>query len=281
MKKIFLAAIFALPLLFACGKNDPEDKSSTETEIISPKFADAALDIKFSKPASLSINGKKLDLVELNFFRSGRYLITSEDVTTKSDTDDLFYFSGTFTYSNGTYKCSGDYSGSVVVSGDDVTIDGVSTEATTSHPSVTTGSMEDFIFRSWKISIIELALDSPAIKQRITCSLTKNISEAVKVANNANAGLDASVFEGFDVKEISLSPGKIMVTFTGQPTYAGSLTATAYSFSYNFTEAFTGNLVNGSASGSLKKDGDNLIATVEVKTEKLSGKIIITLGQSN
>lgn len=281
MKKVFFAVALALPVLFACG-----NKTVKDDPIVSPKLADYAVDLKLEKavaiPLPLSGTKEPVQVTDINFFRGGRYMFTGTKVESKAN-DSILYFSGTYTTADGkTYTCSGDFSGNVDLSGATLTINGETVNVNVTKPSVTAGSMEDFIFRSWKVSVIELALDSPNIKQRITCSGNSNVSEAVKVANQASPGLlDADKLAGYDVKEISLNPGKIMVSFTGQPTYAGSLNASATSFSYNFTETFTGNFINGNASGTLQKDGNNLVATLNVKTDKLTGKMIITLAQAN
>lgn len=284
MKKLIIAAIAALPVLFACGKSDP-----TPTPEPEPKTAESSVTIETKNDnLTAEVKGTKVILKKIDFFRTGRYLMTVE-LATKAE-EEVLHYSGTFTYKDGVYSCSGDFTGTIAVTGSgssaQASVNGGEKADVNSKPAnVSGGSFEDFLYKTWKITDIDLALTNPQVTQGIVCDGGQNIAKAIDIANKYNAGIDDK-YKAYNVKEISLNPGVFMVTFSNSSTFGGEIknlnkSGEGCTFTYKFTEQLASGVVASEASASAKKDGNNLVVSVNVSTSKLSGKITIKLASAN
>lgn len=285
MKKVLFAAILAIPVLFACNK-----KNTIDNTITPPKAAEQALTVDFQKATipptvKVTVDNKpeQVEVKTIHFLRSGKYLLEAVLVPVAKADDDILHFSGTYSYSNGTYTLSGDCSVKVDVSGGKVSVDGEEVaQATTSTPNVTAGTFEDFLYRSWTISGLEVVFTKPDVKQRVSVSAGKNVSVAVEVANKAGAKIDAAKVAGYDVQTIDIDPNCIMLKFANGKTYAGNWNVLS-SGKFNFTlveELTSGFIQDGKIEGDVEKSGEQLVAKVTVASEQVNGTIIITFDQA-
>lgn len=288
-KKLFVAAL-ALPILFACGNSGNKGAE----DVPSPVYAEQAAVIGIPEASAPEVDIKVKDeilpfkVVKMEFFRSGEYLITGS-VVLKSE-QELRHFSGKYTVANSVYTCTGDFDGKLKLLTENVVFEQKGVEKTVLNPTVTKpsntitpGTFEDFVYRSWTLSKIEFQIDRPVeVKARKEFEKTDvNVTEAVALANQNNANIDASKVQGYDVKYVSLNPGTVMIYFANGKTFSGDWTLKAdKSFSFNLAEEITSGLINDdTTTGKLDKSNDKLVATVNVNTEKLKGYMVLTLNK--
>lgn len=276
MKKLLIAALVALPVLFSCKKAD------NGTTFKKPAQAEAAMEVKPTSAPVIVVKSEQVSIEKIEFFRTGRYLITA--TATKAEIP-VHHFSGTYTCSNGVYTCSGDFAGTISVTSSTVSFNnGEPTPATVNPTDVTEGSFEDFLYRSWKIVEIDLALTKPQITQGITCTGTENVSKAIDIANRHNANIDEK-YTAYDVKEISLSKGAFMVTFANNKTFGGKLqgltiNANSATVNYEFLEDLLSGFFDGTGSATLSKKNEKLVVSVSVSTSHLAGTMSVILVES-
>lgn len=285
MKKTIFALAISLPVLFAC------EGSKGGATFEEPKTAESATSVNFNRTPDtpvIVVNTETVTLKEVEFFRSGRYLMTAEAAVPKSKAVDLSlrYFSGTYTFSNGSYQLSGDYKGTIKLTGTgssaSVEIDGETYEANATPATVKDGSLESNVYRSWRPSAFKVSATAPStplgtvefqVKQ---FSGTKNVSEIVRIfSEDAGLKFDTSVFQGFDIDAITLNPGKLMIRFTNGKTFGGNLSMSGNNFTYDLSSIMQNDLFNGKASGTITIDGDKANVSVNVDTKNSKGETVV------
>lgn len=286
MKKVLYSALIALPVFFSCNKGD--SPAILET----PAKADAALVVNTTSHPVLTIKDEEVNVQKIEFFRTGRYLITATVTEVKAeDATVTVHFSGSFSESNGTYSCSGDFVGTIAISTSQsqktVSFNGNDpTPITTTPVEVPGGTFEDFLYRTWTIEEIDIALTKPQVRQGITCSNNENVKKIIDVANQYGASIDDK-YKAYNVKEITLNPNSFMVSFTNGTTFGGEIknlikkSTDGATFNYEFVEQLESNVIARNASGTIKQDGKKLVVSVSVSTSQIVGTVDIICNSVN
>lgn len=298
MKNLLKVAVLAALLLpVACNNKEtkPEDKGETlpPSTLTKPAQADHACVITVPQDQAPVVEvGEEFvgKLIRWINAPSGRYIAefeVVEDKATKATT--IIRLTGTYTYSDGVYNCSGDFNGTIeydsengelIVSPDgeeDVTI------PASQQPTTTSGENETNACRTWTIAKIDLNLDKPAINHPFPDGTYKANSpyDIATYLKNHSVNVNPDKLKGYDVTEITLYPGvnMVQVSFTGKESYYGNFTLSGNNLKYDLKEFIKEDLFSGEANCELTFTGNNCLAKVSVKTEKLTGSATITLAE--
>lgn len=256
-KSLILLALSALmiPAFVSCNKDDKDDNNAAQFE--APKFQKAAKKLTF----------KDGDIKSIEFTESGRYIM--EKVVTKAD--DSVFITGTFTVNGTTYTLSGDFKGTVEVSGTGTNVTVTVTEDGEAAVTVTADTEEpasdDTVFRTWTIDNLRIKAtggDLDAAGVSYTTKKGADLDEIAQYLKDNGVNFNAEEYKGYNIKTITVSGcGGFIVEFTGAEAYVGSSNVSSASFSYDFTVGTGGsNLINAKGNGSIGYVKDICVLTL-------------------
>ncbi len=290
-KHLFFISVLAalLPVFAACNGNKDNGGSESDLKpvtLTTPKEADHALSAKFATPIKVGEEG----IHELTFFRSGRFVMTVEEGVKAPVNAEYLY--GTYTVNGKTYSLS---TGNKVIL--TVTVDGNSftvklpdgTEGsgtgTVTKSSATAGSTQDYASRSWKLNSMKVNITKPDIKHTFKFSGSKNVTDVVAYLTEHKVNIPEVINDkpiaDYDVKEVTLDNGVIMIQFTGGFIYKGSWTISGTSFNYNLKEFMSEEVFNAQANGKIEFSANQAIVTINVSTKEMNGTAVLTLDAVN
>jgi len=286
-KQLLLGLVLcALPLLYSCSKSN-----ANQVTLTAPAKAAAAKSIK---PVSgdvicdITYKGRDLSVRRLDFLRDGAYVITADTPAVKSDPVQRIIYSGTYTVSGNTYTLTGDIEGKITIDGETLSASFIkgSVVVKVEFGDVESGSLKDYLYRTWTLSEVEVNLTKPNARKRFPpFTDNKNISEIVTfIDQNITGGLkEKEKLMQYDIESISFGEGIVLVTFVNKPAFAGTfdikgLDGVSGSFSYDLSEVMAKNgLLQEKASGSVTFSGNTLKLTLNASTEEVSGSLVLTM----
>lgn len=256
-KSLFLLALSALmiPAFIACNKDDSKDENAAKFE--APKFQKSAQKLTL----------KDGDIKSIEFTESGRYIM--EKVVTKAE--ESVFFTGTFTVNGTTYTLSGDFKGTVEVSGTganvSVTVSEDGQAAVTVSAEAEEPASDDTVFRTWTIDNLRIKVtggDLDAAGVSYTTKKGADLDEIAQYLKDNGVNFNAEEYKGYNIKTITVSGcGGFIVEFTGAEAYVGSSNVSSASFSYDFTVGTGGsNLINAKGNGSIGYVKDICVLTL-------------------
>lgn len=256
-KSLILLALSALmiPAFIACNKDDSKDENAAKFE--APKFQKSAQKLTL----------KDGDIKYIEFTESGRYIM--EKVVTKAE--ESVFFTGTFTVNGTTYTLSGDFKGTVEVSGTganvSVTVSEDGQAAVTVSAEAEEPASDDTVFRTWAIDNLRIKVTGGDLKDAGVSYTTSNgadLDEIAKYLKDNGVNFNAEEYKGYNIKTITVSGcGGFIVEFTGAEAYVGSSNVSSASFSYDFTVGTGGsNLINAKGNGSISYVKDICVLTL-------------------
>lgn len=284
MKKILYSVAAALAVVACGGKNNVEVPAAKQE-------AHACVVEVTGTPVETRLpSGYTIAIQKIEFMRDGYYLGQGIEIL-KSDAS-VHYFSGTYTVSGEEYHLSGDFSGNVKIEDTNLTFkpageDPVVTSGTHTVTTPPTNPVEQALFVNWKIKSLEAVIDRPAVKHKFIGSDASDLGAIASYINEkqSQVQLDLETFSKYIISTICLSPNSVMVNFTDQTiepiigNWQGSgIDITTQTFKYKLNAELDGKLFQTEASGSFAFNSDftTVTITLEVESEDLSGKIIIT-----
>ncbi len=287
-KQLLLGLVLcALPLLYSCSKSN-----ANQVTLTAPAKAAAAKSIK---PVSgdvicdITYKGRDLSVRRLDFLRDGAYVITADARAVKSDDQvQRIIYSGTYTVNGNTYTLTGDIEGNITIDGETLSASFIkgSVKVKVEFGDVESGSLKDYLYRTWTLSEVEVNLTKPNARKRFPpFTDNKNISEIVTfIDQNITGGLkEKEKLMQYDIESISFGEGVVLVTFVNKPAFAGTfdikgLDGVSGSFSYDLSEVMAKNgLLQEKASGSVTFSGNTLKLTLNASTEEVSGSLVLTM----
>lgn len=256
-KSLILLALSALmiPAFIACNKDDSKDENAAKFE--APKFQKSAQKLTL----------KDGDIKSIEFTESGRYIM--EKVVTKAE--ESVFFTGTFTVNGTTYTLSGDFKGTVEVSGTGtnvtVTVSEDGQAAVTVSAEAEEPTSDDTVFRTWTIDNLRIKVTGGDLKDAGVSYTTSNgadLDEIAQYLKDNGVNFNAEEYKGYNIKTITVSGcGGFIVEFTGAEAYVGSSNVSSTSFSYDFTVGTGGsNLINAKGNGSIGYVKDICVLTL-------------------
>ena len=256
-KSLILLALSALmiPAFIACNKDDSKDENAAKFE--APKFQKAA--------QKLTLNDGDIKFIE--FTESGRYIM--EKVVTKAE--ESVFFTGTFTVNGTTYTLSGDFKGTIEVSGTGSNVSVTVSEDGQASVTVTAEAEEpasdETVFRTWSIDNLRIKVsggDLDAAGVSYTTKKGADLDEIAQYLKDNGVNFNADEYKGYNIKTITVSGcGGFIVEFTGAEAYVGSSNVSSASFSYDFTVGTGGsNLINAKGDGSISYVKDICVLTL-------------------
>lgn len=256
-KSLILLALSALmiPAFIACNKDDSKDENAAKFE--APKFQKSAQKLTL----------KDGDIKSIEFTESGRYIM--EKVVTKAE--ESVFFTGTFTINGTTYTLSGDFKGTVEVSGTGtnvtVTVSEDGQAAVTVSAEAEEPTSDDTVFRTWTIDNLRIKVTGGDLKDAGVSYTTSNgadLDEIAQYLKDNGVNFNAEEYKGYNIKTITVSGcGGFIVEFTGAEAYVGSSNVSSTSFSYDFTVGTGGsNLINAKGNGSIGYVKDICVLTL-------------------
>ena len=256
-KSLILLALSALmiPAFIACNKDDSKDENAAKFE--APKFQKSAQKLTL----------KDGDIKSIEFTESGRYIM--EKVVTKAE--ESVFFTGTFTVNGTTYTLSGDFKGTVEVSGTGtnvtVTVSEDGQAAVTVSAEAEEPTSDDTVFRTWTIDNLRIKVtggDLDAAGVSYTTKKGADLAEIAQYLKDNGVNFNAEEYKGYNIKTITVSGcGGFIVEFTGAEAYVGSSNVSSASFSYDFTVGTGGsNLINAKGNGSIGYVKDICVLTL-------------------
>lgn len=256
-KSLILLALSALmiPAFIACNKDDSKDENAAKFE--APKFQKSAQKLTL----------KDGDIKSIEFTESGRYIM--EKVVTKAE--ESVFFTGTFTVNGTTYTLSGDFKGTVEVSGTganvSVTVSEDGQAAVTVSAEAEEPASDDTVFRTWTIDNLRIKVtggDLDAAGVSYTTKKGADLDEIAQYLKDNGVNFNAEEYKGYNIKTITVSGcGGFIVEFTGAEAYVGSSNVSSASFSYDFTVGTGGsNLINAKGNGSIGYVKDICVLTL-------------------
>ncbi|MCR5571828.1 MAG: hypothetical protein K6F42_06285 [Bacteroidales bacterium] len=269
MKKLFIllaAAALMLPLA-SCHKDPGKDKDQP-VEMKPAATADVAKVVSFeSAPAekkpTYNHGNVIYEMISIEFTEASRYILKGKAVATKAGNSDVEIMTGPYTEKNGTYQCTGDFTGTVTVSGTgsnkDVTVNtGGEEQTTTGNVSAPSSGSSDKTnaSRTWKVAscIVNVSGNGLSVNKGFTgCNLQ---TIAAYIAENGGKNISPSDFAGYDVTEILFTGSNtVVISFKDAPDFGGSYTLNGESFSMTL-EVGGNDLVNQKATGFLSFPAD-------------------------
>ena len=256
-KSLILLALSALmiPAFIACNKDDSKDENAAKFE--APKFQKSAQKLTL----------KDGDIKYIEFTESGRYIM--EKVVTKAE--ESVFFTGTFTVNGTTYTLSGDFKGTVEVSGTganvSVTVSEDGQAAVTVSAEAEEPTSDDTVFRTWAIDNLRIKVtggDLDAAGVSYTTKKGADLDEIAQYLKDNGVNFNAEEYKGYNIKTITVSGcGGFIVEFAGAEAYVGSSNVSSASFSYDFTVGTGGsNLINAKGDGSISYVKDICVLTL-------------------
>ena len=271
-KSLILLALSALmiPAFIACNKDDSKDENAAKFE--APKFQKSAQKLTL----------KDGDIKSIEFTESGRYIM--EKVVTKAE--ESVFFTGTFTVNGTTYTLSGDFKGTVEVSGTGtnvtVTVSEDGQAAVTVSAEAEEPTSDDTVFRTWTIDNLRIKVTGGDLKDAGVSYTTSNgadLDEIAQYLKDNGVNFNAEEYKGYNIKTITVSGcGGFIVEFTGAEAYVGSSNVSSTSFSYDFTVGTGGsNLINAKGNGSIGYVKDICVLTLNgtIKGDTKEYKVVL------
>lgn len=271
-KSLILLALSALmiPAFIACNKDDSKDENAAKFE--APKFQKSAQKLTL----------KDGDIKSIEFTESGRYIM--EKVVTKAE--ESVFFTGTFTVNGTTYTLSGDFKGTVEVSGTGtnvtVTVSEDGQAAVTVSAEAEEPTSDDTVFRTWTIDNLRIKVTGGDLKDAGVSYTTSNgadLDEIAQYLKDNGVNFNAEEYKGYNIKTITVSGcGGFIVEFTGAEAYVGSSNVSSASFSYDFTVGTGGsNLINAKGNGSIGYVKDICVLTLNgtIKGDTKEYKVVL------
>lgn len=285
-KHLFLGLVLcALPLLYSCSKSN-----ANQVTLTAPAMAAAAKSIKpVSDDVIITYGGRDLSVLRrLDFLRDGAYVITADARAVKSDPVQRIIYSGTYTVNGNTYTLTGAIEGDITIDGETLSASFIkgSVQVKVEFGDVESGSLKDYLYRTWTLSEVEVNLTKPNARKKFPpFTANKNISEIVTfIDQNITGGLkEKETLMQYDIESISFGEGIVLVTFVNKPAFAGTfdikgLDGVSGSFSYDLSEVMAKNgLLQEKASGSVTFSGNTLKLTLNASTEEVSGRLVLTM----
>lgn len=287
MKKILIAAVAALAAI-SCGNGS---KNNAEVPAAKQEANAGVVNITGTPVETNLKSGVQIQIQKIEFMREGEYVGTGIEVL--KGTAPTHYFSGTYTKSGDVFHLSGDFNGTVTVNGNQITFDPSDGDPTTTEGGFTqtpapTNPLEQALFVNWKISVLEAVIERPSVKHKFTGKDASDLGAIAAFinANQSQVVLDMDVYSKYVISTISLSPAPektVKVSFADpqiEPivgTWSG-LDLTKQSFSYKLDADVDGTLFTAEANGSFafSADFNTVTITLNVTSEEMSGKIVIT-----
>ena len=256
--------------MVACNKDDSKDENAAKFE--APKFQKSAQKLTL----------KHGDIKSIEFTESGRYIM--EKVVTKAE--ESVFFTGTFTVNGTTYTLSGDFKGTVEVSGTganvSVTVSEDGQAAVTVSAEAEEPASDDTVFRTWTIDNLRIKVTGGDLKDAGVSYTTSNgadLDEIAKYLKDNGVNFNAEEYKGYNIKTITVSGcGGFIVEFTGAEAYVGSSNVSSTSFSYDFTVGTGGsNLINAKGNGSIGYVKDICVLTLNgtIKGDTKEYKVVL------
>ena len=192
-----------------------------------------------------------------------------EKVVTKAE--ESVFFTGTFTVNGTTYTLSGDFKGTVEVSGTGtnvtVTVSEDGQAAVTVSAEAEEPASDDTVFRTWTIDNLRIKVTGGDLKDAGVSYTTSNgadLDEIAQYLKDNGVNFNAEEYKGYNIKTITVSGcGGFIVEFTGAEAYVGSSNVSSTSFSYDFTVGTGGsNLINAKGNGSIGYVKDICVLTL-------------------
>lgn len=256
MKKALIFALAALPVLFACKKSGTE-----ATNLETPQLAKEAAKVVIKNPISVTTkDNKTIELKEINFMRSGRYV--AQGLITKAN-EPVIVLTGKWTSSNGKYSVTGDITATITITSNSIDVNGQSSAADISKSNIQAGSTQDKISRSWKLD--HIILDFAKLGGKARYDSMAEIVTDIKAHKIELSAANEKLILDHEIVEISLDEGIICVTFKNADAFKGSWNISGTSFNYTI-DNFEGALFNAQASGSVNFSGNNAVITMNLKT---------------
>lgn len=268
MKKLFIllaAAALMLPLA-SCHKDPGKDKDQP-VEMKPAATADVAKVVSFeSAPAenkpTYNHGNVIYEMISIEFTEASRYILKGKPVATKAGNSDVEILTGPFTEKNGTYQCTGDFTGTVTVSdtgsNKDVTVNtGGEEQKTTANVSAPSSGSSDKTnaSRTWKVAscIVNVSGNGLSVNKGFTGCNLEDIAKYIK----SNGGdINPDVLAGYNVSEILFTGSNtVVISFTNAPDFGGSYTLNGENFSMTL-EIGGNDLVNQKATGFLSFPAD-------------------------
>lgn len=285
-KHLFLGLVLcALPLLYSCSKSN-----ANQVTLTAPAMAAAAKSIKpVSDDVIITYGGRDLSVLRrLDFLRDGAYVITADARAVKSDPVQRIIYSGTYTVNGNTYTLTGAIEGEITIAGETLSASFIkgSVQVKVEFGDVESGSLKDYLYRTWTLSEVEVNLTKPNARKRFPpFTDNKNISEIVTFIDESITGglKEKEKLMQYDIESISFGEGIVLVTFVNKPAFAGTfdikgLDGVSGSFSYDLSEVMAKNgLLQQKASGSVTFSGNTLKLTLNASTEEVSGSLVLTM----
>lgn len=285
-KHLFLGLVLcALPLLYSCSKSN-----ANQVTLTAPAMAAAAKSIKpVSDDVIITYGGRDLSVLRrLDFLRDGAYVITADARAVKSDPVQRIIYSGTYTVNGNTYTLTGAIEGEITIAGETLSASFIkgSVQVKVEFGDVESGSLKDYLYRTWTLSEVEVNLTKPNARKRFPpFTDNKNISEIVTFIDESITGglKEKEKLMQYDIESISFGEGIVLVTFVNKPAFAGTfdikgLDGVSGSFSYDLSEVMAKNgLLQEKASGSVTFSGNTLKLTLNASTEEVSGRLVLTM----
>jgi len=262
MKKLVMlvaAAAMILPLVSSCEKDKPEVEEDVVMEPAAT--ADDAKLISFESNLDsapiLNNDDKTYKFISIEFTEDSRYILVRQlvaEAETKAWGSDISVLIGSFTKENSnTYSLSGDFSGKVEISSNNVTVI-VNGESQTSNANITDtvkGTQEQTnANRSWivKSCIVKITGKGVSIEKSFSGCDFYEIGKYVK-DNGVN--YDPSKLSGYNIEEIIFTGQNTMILiFTQADDFYGTYTLSGKNIRYVLSMGGT-DLMNASASGTL------------------------------
>lgn len=269
MKKLFIllaAAALMLPLA-SCHKDPGKDKDQP-VEMKPAATADVAKVVSFeSAPAekkpTYNHGNVIYEMISIEFTEASRYILKGKPVATKAGNSDVEILTGPFTEKNGTYQCTGDFTGTVTVSGTgsnkDVTVNtGGEEQKTTGNVSAPSSGSSDKTnaSRTWKIASCVVNVSGEGITVNKGFNGGCNLEAIAKYIKDNGGKINVDAFVGYDLTEILFTGSNTVVfRFKNAPDFGGSYTLNGENFSMTL-EVGGNDLVNQKATGSLSFPAD-------------------------
>lgn len=255
-KSVLLLALAAmmLPAFVACNKDDSKDDT---VEFQAPKFQKSAQKLTF----------KSGDIKSIEFTESGRYIM--EKVVTKAE--ETVLITGTFTVNGSVYTLSGDFNGTVSVSGSGTNVEVTVTESGEAAVTVTASTeapeSDEAVYRTWAIDNLRIKVTGGDLKDAgvsYTTASGADLDEIAKYLKDNGVNFNADEYKGYNIKTVTVSGcGGFIVDFTGAEPYIGNCDVNNLRFSYDFTVSGGGNnIINTTGQGTIKYVNEICVLTL-------------------
>lgn len=266
-KTLFFATVLALmaSATVFCNKPDQGGTDNTETTytLPAPKFVNDAVSVSFKSNESQFLElGDMIFLPDkLIFTEGGRYALFGKEGL--KSYGDRVSISGKYTKDGNTYMMAG--FGKAVFDGNKLTLTpdsgkAVEYDVNTQKPSTPSGNNENNIARAWKPGgDIKVSIPSKGISTTLAPNFE---SIAGYLEEHGVSGIDKATYKGYEIESINLSLAEMsfLVNFTNQKAYLGNWKWTNMAkgeFSYTFGAQWGGEMINGTADGSVKFVSNN------------------------